>query len=74
MPGSLEPLSWAAVGHLPDFKLEQDRTEQREEVADPRSLLVPQILSASLPRGEGGGVWPLSTGHTGPSRTCSPLN
>lgn len=39
---SLEPLSWAAVGHLPDFKLDQDRAKQWKEAADPKSFLAPR--------------------------------
>lgn len=49
---SLEPLSWAAVGHLPDFKLDHDREERQEEAADSKSFLAPQSLSPQPHLGE----------------------
>ena len=49
---SLEPLSWAAVGHLPDIKLDHDRGEQWEEAADSKSFLAPQSLSPHPHPGE----------------------
>ena len=49
---SLEPLSWAAVGHLPDIKLDHDMEEQWEEAADSKSFLAPQSLSPHPHPGE----------------------